>query len=242
MKKYATRTELKAQARGMLLGHYLPLAGAFLSLTLLQYIITIPPELSQLQAPLGPILYLGANFLLQLFFGIFNVGLAFLFLSNACGQPVYASGIFAGFWHNPLKAMQIQLVPSLLLLLPTALSNFLLLQWYFTNDSQFLEWTLIATLVFLPYQLFVQILYSQSWYIMLDFPEMTAMECLRYSRRLMKGQKFRYLLLDLSFLPMTFLGFLTCGVGLLYVTPYREQTFANFYLDLIQNNTAPAER
>ena len=33
--------------------------------------------------------------------------------------------------------------------------------------------------------------YSQSFYILLDFPEFTALQCLRFSREVMKGNKAR---------------------------------------------------
>jgi len=59
------------------------------------------------------------------FFGIFQVGITGLFLSNSCHQPVYAGGIFSGFWHEPLKAIQIQLVLSLLLCIPEIVPSLL---------------------------------------------------------------------------------------------------------------------
>lgn len=235
MKKYAARTDLKARARALLLGHYLPLSGAFLSLALMEYIVVAPSSLIQIAPPFGTILYYGISFAIGLLFAVFKVGIAYLFLSNACGQPVYAGGIFTGFWHSPGKAMQIQLAPSLLLLVPNLLMDIFMMQYFITADRQWLLFCLAAGLVSLPYVLFIKILYSQVFFIMLDFPDMTALECLRYSRKLMRGSKGRYLLLMLSFMPLTLLGILTCGIGLLYVYPYREQTYANFYLDLIAN-------
>ena len=38
------RSVLKGKARASLLGHYMPLSSAFLSLAILQYIITLPPD------------------------------------------------------------------------------------------------------------------------------------------------------------------------------------------------------
>lgn len=233
MNTYTTRAALKAQARQSLLGNYFTFAGAFLALWILQYFITVPPALLQLAPPAGVLLYYAANFALEIFYAIFKVGLAFLFLSNACGQRISTSSVFAGFGHNPGRAMAIQLFPSLLLLFPTVLPDFCLMQYLSDPKEQWLTAALAFSLLFLPLTLYVKITYSQVFYIMLDFPEMSATECLRFSRRLMKGSKWRYLMLVLSFLPLTLLGVLTCGIGLLYVLPYQEQTFANFYLDLL---------
>lgn len=238
MKKYATSAALKARARQSLLGHYLTLSGAFITLGLLEYIIVVPSSLMQITPPIGMILYYAASFCLELFFAIFQVGLAYMFLSNACGQHINSGNLFTGFWSNPGKAIQIQLVPSLILLIPNVLPNILLDQFLNTTERKWLLYFVIVSLVFLPIKIYVRILYSQVFYIMLDFPEMDAMECLRQSRRLMKGNKLRYLYVMLSFIPMTILGACSFGIGLFYVYPYREQTYANFYLDLVANRQA----
>ena len=46
----------------------------------------------------------------------------------------------------------------------------------------------------------ISLQYSQSFYVCLDFPEFSAIECLRYSRKIMKGSKGRrfYLAVSLS--------------------------------------------
>lgn len=238
MKKYATSAALKARARESLLGRYLTFSGVFVTLGLLQYIITVPSSLMQAMPPWGMILYYAGTFCLELFFAIFQVGIAYLFLSNACGQYVNSGGLFTGFWNSPGKAVQIQLVPSLILLLPNVLPDILLSQFLATAQKRWLLYFVVLSLVFLPLKIYVQILYSQVFFVMLDFPEMDAWECLRYSRRLMKGNKLRYLYVMLSFIPLTVLGVLSCGIGLFYVYPYQEQTFANFYLDLMAGRRA----
>ena len=96
------------------------------------------------------------------------------------------------------------------------------------------------SIVFLPFVLYVKTLYSQVFFIMLDFPELSAKECLKRSRRLMKGHKWQYFLLMVSFLPWLMGGFLTCGIGLLYVYPYQKQTYAYFYLELVSLKSAEA--
>ena len=82
--------------------------------------------------------------------------------------------------------------------------------------------------------------FTQVFFIMLDFPELSAKECLKRSRRLMKGHKWQYFLLMVSFLPWLMGGFLTCGIGLLYVYPYQKQTYAYFYLELVSLKSAEA--
>lgn len=175
------RSVLKGKARASLLGHYMPLSSAFLSLAILQYIITAPSGLIQVHPPFGTILYYAVTFAISVFFGIFQVGITGLFLSNACHQPVYAGGIFSGFWHEPLKAIQIQLVLSLLLCIPEILPS-LLFSLYLQSGRVNMVYLYAAagiSIVFLPFVLYVKTLYSQVFFIMLDFPELSAKECLK---------------------------------------------------------------
>ena len=48
----------------------------------------------------------------------------------------------------------------------------------------------------------------------------------------MKGNKWRYFYINLSFIPLLLASMLTCYIGLLWLMPYMEATMAAFYLDL----------
>ena len=82
--------------------------------------------------------------------------------------------------------------------------------------------------------IYVSLMLSQVFYLMLDFPEYTASQLLKMSIRLMKGSKGRLFYIQLSFLPLILLSFLSCGIALLWIYPYMQATYANFYLDLIK--------
>ncbi len=75
--------------------------------------------------------------------------------------------------------------------------------------------------------------YSQSFYILLDFPEFTALQCLRFSREVMKGNKARLFYLNVSFLPMYLLGLCTCCIGFVFIIPYVNAASTCFYLELM---------
>ncbi|MGI6226130.1 MAG: DUF975 family protein [Peptococcales bacterium] len=74
--------------------------------------------------------------------------------------------------------------------------------------------------------------YSMAYYIMVDNPELTALEAIRQSKEMMRGQKGRLFLLWLSFIGWFFLGLITMGIGFLYLLPYYQATKANFYEEL----------
>lgn len=74
--------------------------------------------------------------------------------------------------------------------------------------------------------------YSMTYYIIADNPNIKASDALRKSKKMMNGHKWKYFLLELSFLGWAVLSIFTCGIGLLWLTPYIETTKANFYLTL----------
>ncbi|MBD5551147.1 MAG: DUF975 family protein [Lachnospiraceae bacterium] len=71
--------------------------------------------------------------------------------------------------------------------------------------------------------------YSQAYYILAEHPEMSGKEALDASVEMMEGHKMDYFVLLLSFIPWMLLCGVTCGLALLYVQPYMNATFVNFY-------------
>ena len=74
--------------------------------------------------------------------------------------------------------------------------------------------------------------YSQCMYIKADHPEYDWRRCLTLSQEMMKGNKMRLFVLDLSFLGWYIVGALCLGVGTLWVAPYHKATRSQFYEDL----------
>ena len=71
--------------------------------------------------------------------------------------------------------------------------------------------------------------YSQAYYILAEYPEMSGKEALDASIEMMDGHKMDYFVLMLSFIPWMLLCTVTCGIAMLYVGPYMNATFVNFY-------------
>ena len=90
----------------------------------------------------------------------------------------------------------------------------------------------IGLIVFIIPGLILSIMYSQSYYILAENPNIGIVECLRESRLIMDGQKWNYLVLMMSFILWILLTIITFGIAGLYVIPYYELTFTNFYLDI----------
>lgn len=77
------------------------------------------------------------------------------------------------------------------------------------------------------------IAYSQSYFLLRDHPEYTVIEAITESRKRMKGYKWKYFLLGLSFIGWGILCLFTLGIGLLWLIPYITTSIATFYKELI---------
>ncbi|MBQ7596581.1 MAG: DUF975 family protein [Clostridia bacterium] len=83
--------------------------------------------------------------------------------------------------------------------------------------------------------------YSMAYYIKVDHPEYDWRKCLKESEALTKGHKGELFVLDLSFIGWLIVGSLCLGVGVLWVAPYMDLTKANFYNDLVAQQTGTVE-
>ena len=139
--------------------------------------------------------------------GLFTSGSAYLYLKLICGRPVSVADLFYGFQLCPDKAVAMQAWITLITYigsLPQIVVNYLMM----TNLNQ-------AVKLMLPYALslilsgvvtvMLSLLYSQAFFLLHDFPQYTAKELLRKSRRLMVHHKGRLFYLYVSFLPLMLL-------------------------------------
>ena len=70
-------------------------------------------------------------------------------------------------------------------------------------------------------------------FILAENPDMPAREVIARSREMMKGNKWRAFVLDLSFLGWIILGVVTLGLGLVFWTePYIKSADAALYVKL----------
>ncbi len=84
---------------------------------------------------------------------------------------------------------------------------------------------------------FVKMLsYSMSYYISLDNPEKSALECITASKELMKGHKWQLFCLMFSYIGWIILCVLTLGILSFWVNPKMEQAKYQFYKEITGQN------
>ena len=70
---------------------------------------------------------------------------------------------------------------------------------------------------------------------------MTAREAIRESKEIMNGHKMDFFVLSLSFIPWILLVYVTLGIASIYVMPYMQLTYTNFYHNIKRQNAAAAD-
>ena len=82
--------------------------------------------------------------------------------------------------------------------------------------------------------------YSQVFFIMAENPEIGIMEAIRRSKEMMTGHKMEFFVLQLSFIGWAILAAITV-IGTLWYEVYADTTYANYYLGLMNGQSAAAE-
>lgn len=82
--------------------------------------------------------------------------------------------------------------------------------------------------------------YALIFLVKADHPDWDANRCIGESKRLMKGNRWRYLCFMLSFLGWSLLGIVTLGLAFIFVIPYFNTAQAAFYEDILDSQN-PAE-
>ncbi|MDO4542808.1 MAG: DUF975 family protein [Bacillota bacterium] len=82
--------------------------------------------------------------------------------------------------------------------------------------------------------------YAMAYFIFADDDRVKPLEAITKSRKMMNGHKWEFFVLQLSFIPWILLVAVTLGLGALYVAPYMNVTFANFYRRLKAENEVGA--
>lgn len=87
----------------------------------------------------------------------------------------------------------------------------------------------LGCILFIVPGIIISIGYAMINYIYIDNPEIGITAVMKKSREMMKGHKWEYFCLNLSFLGWMILGILTIGILYFWLIPYMNTTFANFY-------------
>lgn len=93
-------------------------------------------------------------------------------------------------------------------------------------------YVILWTLLLIVPGIIKQYSYAMTEFLMRDDPQLTGNAAIERSMQMMKGNKMRLFLLDLSFIGWYLLALLTLGLGFILLIPYMNTARAKFYEDL----------
>ncbi len=250
MIQYASRAELKEKARDQMAGRYgnailLSICRGLIVFSLSFAVSTTFSMIVTIRVLAGGsgdtslteyLLLTACTTLLSIFAGVFQTGIILFYLNSACNRPATIANLFYGFKYLFKKSLGISAVLVLLntlCLLPCDICIFLLRSGVgdtVTMAVLTIVFMIIGLCIYLPLSLGL----SQSYYLLLDFPQYSATELMKLSFRIMKGHKWELFCIQLSFLPLGFLCLLSFGIGALWLAPYMTMTHTLYFLDLMQ--------
>ena len=237
-------SELRALARKRLKGNWGFAAGLTIVYIILSMIISgflgIIPFIGQIASiAISPVL---------------SFGILVSFIKLAKNQdPSFFGFLKDGFdsfgkvWGVTIQTLLKLLLPILLTIGSIILSGFSMVLTTtnaLTGDSSSSLFGIIVLLIYpisLVWLIIKSFSYSLTLYILNDEPNLSSKEIVNKSEELMKGNKWRYFCLSLSFIGWAILSGLTFGIGLLWLIPYIYIASYNFYEELVYgtltNNT-----
>ena len=137
--------------------------------------------------------------------GSLLLGLAMFFLTLARAQNSDINLVFGGFKQ-----------------FGTALAAYLLMGIF----------VFLWALLFIIPGIIASYRYAMTFFLLADHPDLDALEAIRRSKEMMRGNKGKLFCLTWRFFGWALLCILTCGIGFIWLGPYIQTSLAKFYDDL----------
>jgi len=207
------RAELKSHAKDQLRGKWgLAVGGFFLATFIPQVISQVLNKLADKDSlPLILIAFLATMVITSLM----SVGMCKFSLNYAANDETPALGdIFFGF-KVILKALGVYFLMTIIIF--------------------------IGIILLVVPGIILSFMFSQAFYILANDNSKSVIDCLKESAAMMKGYKFDFFVLSLSFLGWLLLGAIPLFIGLLWVIPYMQVTMASFHLKVKNDYYAVTE-
>jgi len=178
------------------------------------------------------------EFVIGIFTDLFMVGYIYILRELSYHRKASRSGLFFAFKNHPDTVIIIAMIICLCRRLLTLPGD--ILGYYCTNTADsnsmfngklFFFWMLFGVCGFIAY-LYIYLGLIMSYQVYLSDTSLSAMDCIKKSIRLMKGQKFRCLYIFLSLIGYWLLGIVGAVVGCLWVEAYQTMIMIEFFKDL----------
>jgi len=247
--QYKNNSELKFLARKQMYGRFGILMGTMFIPFLISFV-----SLGIIATP-NYIVNLVLQFIARVILSVLDVGATLIYMKCACNMPTKLGELFYGYRHNTSVALKIGFLfvlidticmipgdivsmsilnaPELVMPEITEMTTMNEIAAFYNNYYSVMSRFYAVTLSCILVAFFVKLAFIPAYYMLLDFPTWSAWTVLKKSVEVMRGNKLRYVLLQLTFFPAMLLSVFTCGLTLIWLVPYMHLTNANFYLDIM---------
>ncbi|SCX19501.1 Uncharacterized membrane protein [Lachnospiraceae bacterium YSD2013] len=228
-----TAKDLILNARGQLIGRYGQAILVIIVVLFLNWLIASFADLAYNGTISSSIFRFIILLIINLLMGVLSFGEDRYFLNLVRGtQGLSPADLFYGVKNSTDKAICLKAVYTLASLISgiplVYLSLFVVL-----TERQSVAAVLLISFFELIIIFVVKMFFGLCFYILSDKPELSFKEILAESNRLMKGNRFKFILLLLRTIPYMILGWLALVVGFLWPYAIYKTALANFYLDTI---------
>lgn len=174
-----------------------------------------------------------AMVLMLVLISLFTPGMIKMFLNISDKEPAKIADLLFGFKNKPHKFIGLNFIIFLLMIVWAIPYYVVLVVAAITNFIPVMVVLLIITYLLLLAGIMITSLYvSQAIFIFVEEPDKGVFQCIRESAELMKGNKGSLFYINLSFMGMIILGYLSFGIGYLWIIPYMYATLTEYYKEL----------
>ena len=228
--KIRTNREIRSYARERLLGNMLiPCLVTFFSFSA-RNVFELLMQYGILGTDMFAFIFYVALFItINSVWGLIRYGISRYFLSFITTKKASPANIFAGFKGSTETIIVVSLILAIISLvfqLP-----YLIYTFFFSVNT--IHSFLLSLVLFLAGNLVVYLIeayLAPIYFVICDNPGARLPWILVITFSLMNTKNFfKYIGLQISFIPLYLLGFLSFGIGLLWVVPYAYTSYAYFY-------------
>lgn len=233
--KVRTNREIRSYARERLLGNMLLPCLVTFFLFNLRNVFEMLMSLGILGTDMFAFIFYIALFItVNTIWGLIEYGISRYYLSFITTKKTSPANLFAGFVGSTETIISISLILTiinLVVMLPYLIYSF----FYSVNTIHSFVLTMVLFLAGSLIFYLIRAYLAPVYYVIADNPGSRLPWILVITFSLMNAKNFfKYIALQISLIPMYFLGLLSCFIGLLWVVPYAYTSYAYFYESLCE--------
>lgn len=239
--------QLKANARGNLIGNYRVLICSFIIAYGVPYIINnifsmingdtivsmVDTATGGLTMTIPAVITIIVELIVSILGKVFFTGIYREHLDIATDKQPKFTDTFWAFKNRPDRSI---IAGALVMLIEVVseLPGFIMFAVYYpTEDINMIVASIVVIILGIVLNIYLSIKFSLTFIIIADDSEISAIDAMKKSAILIKGHAWQMVGLKLSFIPMELLGIISLCIGFIWIIPYINQTEVAFYRSIV---------